>query len=254
MGIGELFEKGGGVMYVLLALSIYALGVVIYKGIQFYRAGIFYTAFIDPVLQKIKGGDRDHAMRALTDIPGPVARIMRVSLACVANRDMSQKSKEAEIARVGAADLRYLESHLRGLDMTANVSPLLGLLGTVMGMVDAFARLGAAGSRVDPSLLASGIWEALITTIGGLMIAIPAVAAHYVIDGMVEKVRATMKDVSVQILALEDEFKRNERELLRKKALEEEQARRAQEEEQRNVRYSPDKSSTLRLLNPRYTL
>lgn len=250
--VADIFAKGGPVLFILLLVSIYALGVVLFKIYQFVKAEIFNTGFIEPALREIKNGDRERAMQMLSATPGPIARIMRVALTCVANRDMSQKSKEAEIARVGAADLRYLESHLRSLDMVANVSPLLGLLGTVVGMVVSFSKLGAAGSRVDPALLAGGIWEALLTTAGGLMVAIPALGAYYIIDGIVERVRATMKDVSVQILALEDEFRRNERELLRKRALEEEAARVKQLEVSQNVRYSPEMESTLHLLNPKY--
>ena len=236
----SLIEKGGALMYVLGALSVYALAVILYKAAQFAHAGIFNTRFIEPTIAEIKSGDRDKAMEILERIPGPIARIMRVAFKCVSDRNISKQSKEAEIARVGSLEVQYLESHLRGLDMVATVSPLIGLLGTVIGMVRAFATLSDAGSRVDPALLAGGIWEALLTTVGGLLVAIPALAAHYIIDGIVEKARATMKDVSVQILALEDEFQRAEEE--RKHAL----------AEQRPDTI-PQKSSTLKQLSSRYT-
>lgn len=248
----SIFDKGGVMMYVLVCLSIYALGVVLFKVYQFVTARIFEREFISRAILEIRRGDMAKANKILAEVPGPVARIMRTALACVANRDMSQKSKEAEIARVGSEDIRYLESHLRGLEMVANISPLVGLLGTVMGMIVSFSKLGSAGGRIDPALLAGGIWEALLTTAGGLAVAIPALAAHYVLDGMIEKVRATMKDVSVQILALEDEFKKNEKELKRKEELKREADKKAKEEEARNFRATPQQTSTLRLLNPRY--
>ncbi len=274
-----LFEKGGVVMYGLAALSVYAVAVVIFKILQFKKANVFDRSFIDPALREIKQGDRNRATRTLGGIKGPVARIMRVTFECVANREMSQKSKEAEIMRVGSGDLRYLESHLRGLEMTAAVAPLMGLLGTVIGMISSFSRLSLSGTRVDPTILAGGIWEALLTTAAGLTVAIPALAAHYVLDGIIEKVRATMKDVSVQILALEDEFRRNERAMAIEEARRaeaerraEEEARRRQEEEQRLAREeeerrqraeaeewaeqqrrnAPQKMTTLNL-NPKYT-
>lgn len=207
-----IFQKGGLVMYALLALSVYALAVIIFKLIQFARSNVFDRSFIETVLNDIKHGDRIHAIQTLAGISGPIARIMLVTFECVANREMSQKSKEAEITRVGSADIRYLESHLRGLEMTAMISPLMGLLGTVIGMINSFSKLSLAGARVDPSILAGGIWEALLTTAGGLAVAIPALAAHYILDGIIERTRATMKDVSVQILALEDEFAKHEQE------------------------------------------
>ncbi len=129
-----VFEKGGAVMFGLALLSVYAVAVVIYKCVQFYKSNVFDRSFIEPALKEIKQGDRARATRLLSEPRGPVARIMRVTFECVANRDMSQKSKEAEIVRVGSGDIRYLESHLRGLEMTANIAPLMGLLGTVIGM------------------------------------------------------------------------------------------------------------------------
>lgn len=261
-----LFEKGGIVMYGLAALSVYAVAVVIFKIVQFRKTNVFDRSFIEPALKEIKQGDRQKATRTLADIPGPIARIMRVTFECVANRDMSTKSREAEIMRVGSGDLRLLESHLRGLEMTAAIAPLMGLLGTVMGMISSFSRLSLSGARVDPTLLAGGIWEALLTTAGGLAVAIPALAAHYVLDGIIERVRATMKDVSVQILSLEDEFRRNERllaieeakrvEIERKTAVENERRKKEDaekwaEEQRRNA---PQKTSTLHLLSPKYTV
>jgi hypothetical protein len=130
---------------------------------------------------------------------------------CVMDREMLQASREAEISRVGSADIRYLETHMRGLEMISNVAPLLGLLGTVMGMVEAFSRLEGAGTRVDPAMLAGGIWEALLTTIGGLVVAIPAVAAYYIFDSIIERVRGSMKEVSLQIMMLENTFQKSER-------------------------------------------
>ncbi len=218
-------EKGGIMMIALGVLSIYALGVVIFKVWQFYKSNLFDRSFITPVLEEIKQGDRQKATRTLENIHGPIARIMRVSFACVLNRNMSPKSREAEIVRVGSSDIHYLESHLRGLEMTANIAPLMGLLGTVMGLIDSFSKLGQSGTRVDPTLLAGGIWEALLTTAGGLAVAIPALAAHYILDGIIEKVRVTMKDVSVQILALEDEFRSNERLRMQEEAKKQEQKR-----------------------------
>ncbi len=259
-----IFEKGGLVMYGLVLLSVYAVAVVIFKTIQFRKANVLDRSFIEPALREIKQGDRNKATRTLAGIRGPIARIMRVTFECVANREMSQKSKEAEIMRVGAGDIHYLESHLRGLEMVSAIAPLMGLLGTVIGMIKSFSKLSLSGTRVDPTLLAGGIWEALLTTAGGLAVAIPALAAHYILDGIIEKVRATMKDVSVQILALEDEFRRNERLFAVEEAARAEAEKKAAEDAERKKREdaerwaeeqrrrAPQKTSTLQLLNPKY--
>ena len=112
-------------------------------------------------------------------------------------------------------------------------------------------------------MLAGGIWEALITTVGGLCVAIPALAAYYLIDAQIEKVRATMRDVTIQILALEDMFIRNEKEQEKREVLEREERLRALREEQEKVieitaaaatgtRSAPQSVGVLRLLSPSY--
>ncbi len=251
-----IFVKGGWVMYVIVALSIYVLAINFFKAYQFITGGVFNTQFVDRVMTLIKRGELTDASGLLAREKGPIARIMRVAVAGVMNRQISMKSREAEIARVGSAELRYLESHMRGLEMASSVGPLLGLLGTVIGMVLAFAKLAEAGSRVDPSQLAGGIWQALITTVGGLVVAVPAMASYYLIDSLIERVRATMRDVTIQILALEDNYIRNEREQEKREAIErEERARKLMEEQaQANAipRGAPQSSSTLHLLNPSY--
>jgi len=259
----EILGKGGFMLWALIALSVYAVGVVIFKLWQFDNANLFDRSFIDEVLREIKQGDRPRASQRLASIRGPIARIMRVAFECVINRDMSPKSREAEIMRVGSADLRYLESHLRGLEMTAAIAPLMGLLGTVLGLIRSFSKIGEAGSKVDPTLLAGGIWEALLTTAGGLAVAIPALGAHYILDGIIERVRATMKDVSVQILALEDEFRRNERLRAMEEAKQLDHERHATTEKDREQAYeaaslrtrsaTPQTLDTLQLLSPNYS-
>lgn len=280
----ELLQQGGVVMAILGLLSIYAVTVILYKIQQFASSNILDERFVDPVMAHVKRGEVTEALKKLHAIRGPVARVMRTALECVRNRDISLRSREAEIGRVGAQEVHYLESHMRGLEMVATTAPLLGLLGTVIGMVRAFSQLSTAGSRVDPSMLAGGIWEALLTTVGGLIVAIPAVAAYYIIDSYIEKVRSSMKDVAVQILALEDMFLTNEKEqerLAQQKRLEAEQRlieqsqqmfseqqkqqlelkqreealREALEEQEKAVasmRSAPKATSTLRLLNPSY--
>ncbi len=252
----DVLAKGGWVMVILGFMSIYALAVIFYKIFQFTSSGIFNTTYVEPVMSHVKKGELTDAEHLLEKRTGPVPRIMQVAITCVANRAMSMKSRESEIARVGSAEMRQLESHMRGLEMIATTSPLLGLLGTVMGMVTAFARLGEAGNRVDPAMLAGGIWEALLTTVGGLIVAIPAVAAYYIIDGFIERVRATMQDVTVQILALEDEYIRNEKEQEKREIMEQERRLRELQEEQeqkaKQFRSTAQSSGTLRLLSPSY--
>lgn len=200
MTFHALLSQGGPVMYVLLALSILATAIVLLKVYQFYRSQLRRLDFVEPVLSALKMERVHQALRHLKGSRSPVARVMETALVCSSDPRMKPSDVVAEVDRVGSAEIRDLESWLRGLSAIAHLSPLLGLLGTVMGMIAAFMQLQEAGARVDPSILSGGIWQALLTTAFGLVIAIPAKAAFYFLEGEVDRARAAMKDVSVRIL------------------------------------------------------
>ena len=92
-----------------------------------------------------------------------------------------------ELERIALDMLDTLRSHLRSLEVIATLSPLLGLFGTVLGMINAFQELEGAGNQVDPGILSGGIWLALMTTAIGLAVAIPSVLAHNWLDRRVER-------------------------------------------------------------------
>jgi len=196
----ELFQQGGTVMYVLLFMSVLATAIILLKLYQFSRSGLRQTAFVEDVLQSVSRGEHALALQNLQQQNSPVARVLESAVSFGANPVMSSRDVEAEVSRVGSAQIRNLESWLRGLSSIAHLSPLLGLLGTVTGMIVAFMNLQEAGSRVDPSILSGGIWEALLTTAFGLTVAIPAMAAFYYLEGEVDQVRAAMKDASIRVL------------------------------------------------------
>jgi len=200
-GIG-LLDKGGPVMLVLLALSVVALTIILVKIYQFSRSRLLRTEFIDQAILLLHNDGPDTTLLALAETPHPVARVMETTLRTSTNTSLSIEDRDTEISRVGSAEIRNLESYLRGLEVIANLSPLLGLLGTVLGMIKAFARLESAGTKVDPAILAGGIWEALLTTAFGLSVAIPALAAFYILEGQVENVRAQMKDATIRMLGI----------------------------------------------------
>lgn len=200
----DLFERGGVVMGIIFFLSIYMTAVIIFKLYQFYRLQTLNPLFVEQIQHSMNREQLQHQLQEAHLDKNPVALVMLSALKEISKPNVTLEMAKEEISRVGSAKLRYLESHMRGLELVANIAPLLGLLGTVIGMVDAFSTLERAGSRVDPSLLAGGIWTALLTTVAGLSVAIPALAAHYIFDGKIEVIRARMKDVSVRVLALKE--------------------------------------------------
>lgn len=199
----ELINKGGPVMAVLFALSIYVTAVIIYKAYQFWRYRVTDCDFAKDAVNSLKRSDIDNAVILVNNQENPMARVIKTALLCLKDTSMPKESRENEIEIAGTSEIRKLETHLKGLEMAANIAPLLGLLGTVTGMVKAFAVLEEAGARIDPSLLAGGIWEALLTTVAGLSIAVPALAAHYILDGKVEHFRHNLEETITRIMCID---------------------------------------------------
>lgn len=199
MDFPELLALGGPVMYVLLAMSVLATALILVKLMQFAVSGMRRVRFVEPVFERLDEHDYEGAESVLAGKRNPVARVMVAGLRA-ARSGHKPADVDAEISRVGSAEIRNLESYLRGLSAIGHLSPLLGLLGTVFGMIQAFIQVQDAGSRVDPSMLAGGIWEALLTTAFGLTIAIPVMAAFYFLEGEVDRLRARMKDASTRLM------------------------------------------------------
>lgn len=125
-------------------------------------------------------------------------RLVALAAACA---ETDRAGLESELGRIGRRQLAALRAHFRILEVVASLAPLLGLFGTVLGMIGAFRALEAAGGAVDPAVLSGGIWQALSTTAVGLAVAMPTVAALAFLERRVERVAETMDDVVVQVLA-----------------------------------------------------
>lgn len=165
-GVMRIVEIGGPVVMILMAVSVVTLAVVLYKMWQFSASGVGRHAALTEAVNAWDRGDRVTARAALDRSKSYLAPV--IEMAFVADADATQRL-EAE------AELRFarLEQGLRYLDNVAQLAPLLGLFGTVLGMIEAFQALQEAGSQVDPSILAGGIWVALLTTAVGLVVAMP---------------------------------------------------------------------------------
>lgn len=163
-----LLALGGPVAWVLALLSVVALGVVLHKLWQFRRTGVGVHAPLEAALADWDAGRAAEA--------GSATRAARSSLAPVVGAALAADRTAAAADRVDAlaeAALGRLEGGFRLLDAIGQTAPLLGLFGTVLGMIEAFRAMQGAGASVDPSVLAGGIWVALLTTAAGLAVAIP---------------------------------------------------------------------------------
>jgi len=190
----ELLNQGGPLMYVLLAFSIFALAIVLAKFWQFLQCGLYIKRDASEVVQKLLEGSNKIINSSINNLSLPLQNVVCFAFDCCQNENLTEDNIRAEVSRVGSAEIRKLESSLRALASIAYLAPLVGLLGTVTGMIKAFSQVEAAASRVSPALLAGGIWEALLTTAFGLFIAIPAMAFFYYFEGKIDLLKAHIKD------------------------------------------------------------
>ncbi len=164
----EIFALGGPVVAILIAMSVLTLAVTLYKLWQFAACGVGRHKVLSEALAAWDAGDQHAARAKLAGSNSYLAPIVGAAMDAsgVPGAD-DRLDAEAGLVLAG------LERGFRLLDTVAQLAPLLGLFGTVLGMISAFQSLQAAGSSVDPSVLAGGIWVALITTAVGLAVAMP---------------------------------------------------------------------------------
>lgn len=189
----DLLALGGPVVAVLMLMSVYGLAIAGLKLWQFYAVRLGDRKFIEPALDAWRNDDHTIARKTLEGNANPIAQAM---LLVVKGHEagIDESRLREEVARTAARDINVLRRHFRPLEVIGNLAPLLGLLGTVIGMIAAFNQLEAAGSQVDPSVLSGGIWEALLTTAVGLVVAIPAVAILNFLERNVERLHEDMQD------------------------------------------------------------
>lgn len=190
----ELLELGGPVVALLMLMSVYGLAIVALKLWQFRTIRLGDRRFIEPAIEAWRHGDTHKAGQVLKGLSNPIAQAMNLVVKG-SEAGVAEDSLREEVARTAARDINVLRRHFRPLEVIGNIAPLLGLLGTVIGMIAAFNQLEAAGSQVDPSVLSGGIWEALLTTAVGLVVAIPAVAMLNFLERSVEHLHEDMQDV-----------------------------------------------------------
>jgi biopolymer transport protein ExbB len=167
-----LFADGGWMMYPLVLCSLIALGVIMAKSWTLWIAHKSTQRVLTEVEEAARAGRMDEAIQIASDTPGPAAAILHVGLRRVRNMTVRSGEVEQAISTTGTIELGFLERGLVILATIANVAPLMGFLGTVAGMIIAFAAIETAG-EVEPGLVAGGIKVALLTTATGLLIAIP---------------------------------------------------------------------------------
>ncbi|MCJ7629369.1 MAG: MotA/TolQ/ExbB proton channel family protein [Longimicrobiales bacterium] len=214
-----LFADGGAMMYPLVLCSLIALGVIIAKAWTLWLAHKSAKKILVEVEEAARAGRIDEAIRIASETPGPTAAILLSGLRRIRHGTVSEDEVPRAVSTTGAIELGFLERGLVILATVANVAPLMGFLGTVAGMILAFAAIEAAGD-VDPTLVAGGIKVALLTTATGLTIAIPVNIAYNYFVTRIDGLILDMEQGTQQILNLVwDMEKEGKLEVVRKKAV-----------------------------------
>lgn len=163
-----ILALGGPVVAILIVMSVLTLGVTLYKLWQFAASGVGRHLVLTEALAAWDAGDRSGARARITESHSYLAPLLGAAM-----ETPDLPGLDARLDAEAGLALAGLERGFRLLDTVAQIAPLLGLFGTVLGMINAFQSLQTAGSSVDPSLLAGGIWVALLTTAVGLAVAMP---------------------------------------------------------------------------------
>ena len=192
--IQDLFDAGGPVLIILLLMSIIGIATVLLKVWQFSCIGAIHNTALESALDDWRQGKESEARDRLHNIDKPIAKIVRHAMQLLRQSSHNVELAREETIRLASIELQHSRQYLRILEVIATLSPLLGLFGTVIGMIDAFQQLESAGSAVDPSILSGGIWVALLTTAAGLAVAIPSIILLNYLEGIAEKYKAEMED------------------------------------------------------------
>lgn len=197
----ELVDIGGPIVLILIILSVIAFTIVIAKLLQFSQARIFSTrsaSIIADALKAIRQDNIDYARQKLRSSRSPMSVILQTILR-LRQQNVEEELLREEAERIANFQLVRLRRHLRTLEVIATISPLLGLLGTVIGMIAAFQQLQQGSGAVDPKVLSGGIWEALLTTAAGLVVAIPATVMFNILSGFTDRFQQLTEDFLTQI-------------------------------------------------------
>jgi biopolymer transport protein ExbB len=190
----HILEQGGFMMWPILALSILSLAVIAERFLAFTTRRFPTADTLAPAFALYRENDPEAAIRLIENVAPFYAPLFATFF-----KDRPLAQKEKDILHTGEALLFALQRRLEFLATVATAAPLMGLLGTVIGMISTFSNLSASGN-VDITLLASGIWQALLTTAAGLAVAIPALLAHRWFCNQYDKTAYRMQHAANQFL------------------------------------------------------
>lgn len=195
----QMVRDGGWTMWLIAGLSIVTVAIVIWKVFSLWQLGVWGGGHSHKAVELWASGRRRDALEQVRGRPSALARVTQAAIGTILDPAIDDKTAREETSRIARQTLYRSREGLRALELIATIAPLLGLLGTVLGMISAFQVLQEAGNRADPSALAGGIWEALLTTAAGMAVAIPAGVALSWFESVSDRLQADLEDVATRI-------------------------------------------------------
>lgn len=193
----KFLKNGGPSIWAIATLSLITLALILWKMWRFALLGAWSKGSAGKAVTIYESGSWNEAQRVVAKRRGIRSKVVFAAIKAV--QTLPEDKAREETARVAKRELAQASKGLRALELIATIAPLLGLLGTVLGMIAAFQALQNAGSRADPAVLAGGIWEALLTTAAGMAVAIPASAFLTWFESLVERIRQDVEDHATRI-------------------------------------------------------
>lgn len=199
-----MIRDGGWTMWLIAALSVLTLTVVLWKIWSLWRLGVWGGSHSRRAVALWSEGRRRAALDAVRGRPSARARVAQAAIGTALDPRFDDRAAREETTRVARQTLYRAREGLRALELIATIAPLLGLLGTVLGMIAAFQVLQTNGNQADPSDLAGGIWEALLTTAAGMAVAIPAGVALSWFESIADRLQADLEDLASRVFVKRD--------------------------------------------------
>jgi biopolymer transport protein ExbB len=190
----EFLSKGGVLVVPILLCSVLALAIFLERLIRFARLRIGGNGLVQKIARHVKNGEDQQAYELAGTSNTPMGRILANAMEV---KDQDRETLETVLVHATDEEVRGLSRYLQALATIGNIAPLLGLLGTVLGMIKAFMVIQQMGGKVNAAVLAGGIWEAMLTTALGLAVALPTIVAHSYLVARVDKYEAQLQDGTV---------------------------------------------------------
>ena len=193
----DYIQKGGLLMWPILVCSIISIAVFAERLLYFHRASIYVGEFLQGLSNLISRRNFAEALHESAGTPGPVARVIHAAII----RHDSPRSELREIVQeAGQLEVPKLERFLGVLATIAFLAPLLGLLGTVAGIIDAFSTIAANGGLATVTELSTGVYKSLLTTAAGLVVATPTFAAYSYLSSRVNTIMHEMERAGIEVV------------------------------------------------------